>query len=72
MGKPCRYLAVTALILGPLFWCVGLLLRTLAVATANFTPADAARFGAEQFAAREQLAAYAANPALTLAGQPRS
>ena len=56
------------LILGPLFWCVGLVLRTLAVTSAGFTPGDVARFAADDFAAREQLSAYAANPALTTAG----
>jgi hypothetical protein len=63
-----RILAVTVLVLGPLFWCLGLLLRTLAVSSAGFTPEEIARHAAEQFAAREQLAAYAANPALTVAG----
>jgi hypothetical protein len=57
-----------ALILGPLFWGIGLLLRERAVATAGFTPAQTERFAAEPFAAREQLSAYLANPALTMAG----
>jgi len=56
------------LILGPLIWSAGLLLRVQAVSAAQFTPAETARFSADGFAAREQLAAYAANPALTTAG----
>ncbi|MEV7629648.1 hypothetical protein [Actinoplanes sp. NPDC089786] len=61
---------VTAFVLvfGPLLWSSGLLLRTLAVSSAGFTPDDVARFAAEPFAVREQLAAYAANPVLTVAG----
>lgn len=59
---------MAVLILGPLFWCMGLLLRTLAVTSAGFTPGEVARFAADDFAAREQLSAYAANPALTTAG----
>jgi len=59
---------VAGLVLGPLFWCAGLLLRTVAVTSAGFTPAQQAGFAADEFAAREQLAAYAANPALTTAG----
>ena len=47
---------------------MGLVLRTLAVTSAGFTPGDVARFAADDFAAREQLSAYAANPALTTAG----
>src|SRR5689334_3933567 len=63
-----RVLAVSALILGPLLWCVGLLLRTLAVSSAAFTDDEVARYAAEPFAVREQLAAYVANPALATAG----
>ncbi|GLY93992.1 hypothetical protein Acsp02_12480 [Actinoplanes sp. NBRC 103695] len=61
-------MAAVVLVLGPLCWFVGLLLRTLAVSSAGFTPAEVAQFGAEPFAVREQLAAYVANPALTVAG----
>ncbi|MEU4164067.1 hypothetical protein [Actinoplanes sp. NPDC026670] len=61
-----RWLVASVLILGPLFWCVGLLLRTRAVASASFTPEEVARFATEEFAARQQLAAYAANPGLTI------
>jgi hypothetical protein len=49
-------------------WGVGLLLREHAVSAAGFTPEQTARFTAEPFAAREQLSAYAADPALTVAG----
>jgi hypothetical protein len=68
MVPAARLLAVVALVLGPLFWCVGLLLRTLALSSAGFTTDELARHAAEPFAVREQLAAYAANPALTTAG----
>jgi hypothetical protein len=61
-------LAAGVLILGPLLWFVGLFLRAQAVASAGFTAEEMARFSAEQFAAREQLAAYAANPVLTVSG----
>jgi hypothetical protein len=63
-----RLLAVTVLILGPLLWCVGLLLRTQAVSSAGFTPEEVAQYASEPFAVREQLATYAANPALIVAG----
>ena len=59
---------MSVLVLGPLLWCVGLSLRTQAVTSARFTPEEVARYAAEPFAVREQLAAYAANPALTVAG----
>ena len=68
LTTPARILAVGALFLGPLFWCVGLLLRTQAVSSAAFTDDEVARYAAEPFAVREQLAAYAANPALATAG----
>jgi hypothetical protein len=63
-----RAVAAAVLILGPLLWCLGLVLRTLAVSSAGFTTEEVAQFAADQFAVREQLAAYAANPALTVAG----
>jgi hypothetical protein len=63
-----RYLTATVLIAGPLVWCVGLFLRWRAVSSAGFDPGDVARFAAEPFAVREQLAAYAGNPSLTIAG----
>lgn len=63
-----RNLAVAVLVLGPLLWCVGLLLRAQAVSSAGFTAEDVAQFAAEPFAVREQLATYAENPALTISG----
>jgi hypothetical protein len=68
LTKVGRILGPSALILGPLFWCVGLSLRTQAVSSAGFTREELTQHATEQFAAREQLATYAANPALTIAG----
>lgn len=61
-------MAAVVLVVGQLSWFMGLLLRTLAVSSAGFTSDEVALFAAEPFAAREQLAAYAANPTLTIAG----
>lgn len=55
-----RYLNGVALILGPLAWLAGLIVRHLA--------ARDIELGELPFAAPEQLVAYAQNPALTTAG----
>jgi hypothetical protein len=59
---------VLALLTGPLVWFAALLVRHLGVETAGFTTAERDRFGAEPFAAPEQLAAYARQPELVTAG----
>ncbi|MDH2428216.1 hypothetical protein [Sphaerisporangium sp. TRM90804] len=65
---PGRIIGGTALVLGPVVWFAGLLLRHLGVRSAAFTPAQAEAFAAQPFAAPEQLAAYLAHPALVTAG----
>ncbi|TDE51547.1 hypothetical protein E1295_18255 [Nonomuraea mesophila] len=65
---PGRFIGGGALVLGPLLWFAGLTLRHLAQSTAEFTPQQQASFDAQPFAAPEQLAAYALNPALATAG----
>lgn len=57
-----------ALIVGPVLWLAGLVVRHLAVETAGFSPQQRRWFDEQSFAAPEQLAAYAHNPELVTAG----
>ncbi|MFG3258998.1 hypothetical protein [Streptomyces sp. NPDC048172] len=65
---PGRVVGGVTLVLGPVVWCVGLLLRHLAVETAGFTSAQRAAFDRQMFDAPEELAAYQVNPGLVTAG----
>lgn len=64
---PGRYIGGTALIVAPIAWCIGLLLRSL-VHRAGFTDAELEHFDRQPFAAPGQLAAYAEDPTLVRAG----
>ncbi|WP_283136488.1 hypothetical protein [Rhizohabitans arisaemae] len=65
---PGRFIGGAALVLAPVVWFAGLLLRYLALETAGFTPAQTEWFDRQPFAAPGQLAAYAQNPGLVTAG----
>lgn len=65
---PGRFIGGTTMIIGPLVWFAGLLVRYLAVHVADLTPEQRARFDAQNFAAPRELAAYAQEPALVTAG----
>ena len=65
---PGRIVGGAALILAPLVWSAGLLLRYLAVNSVAFSPEQLAEFDRQPFAAPMQLAVYAENPALVTAG----
>ncbi|GGP53760.1 hypothetical protein [Saccharothrix coeruleofusca] len=65
---PGRVIGGTALVLGPLVWLTGLLLRHLAQRSATFSAEQVDWFARQPFAAASQLAVYLANPALTTAG----
>ncbi|MDA3646689.1 hypothetical protein LZ318_02195 [Saccharopolyspora indica] len=65
---PGRLIGGTALIVGPLVWFAGLLVRHLGVRAAEFTPQQEAYFAAQTFDAPSQLAAYAQHPSLVTAG----
>ncbi|MEV6865785.1 hypothetical protein AB0M44_32910 [Streptosporangium subroseum] len=65
---PGRIIGGAALVLGPIVWSAGLLLRYLALHSGAFTPEQLERFGRQPFAAPSQLAAYMENPALVTAG----
>ncbi|KFU80577.1 hypothetical protein SAMN04489729_4486 [Amycolatopsis lurida] len=64
-GKTGRWIGGVVLILAPLVWCAGLLLRHLVLK--DFTPEQVAWFDQQPFAAPGQLAAYAANPGFVTA-----
>ena len=64
---PGRYIGGAALIVAPIAWCIGLLLRSVVHRT-GFTAAELEHFDRQPFAAPGQLAAYAENPALVTAG----
>ncbi|SDL35395.1 hypothetical protein [Nonomuraea jiangxiensis] len=66
---PGRFIGGGALVLGPLLWCAGLLLRYLAESTAGFTPEQRAYFATQPFAAPEQPAAYTVNPGRACTGR---
>lgn len=65
---PGRLIGGTTMIVGPLVWFAGLLVRYLAVQLSDLTPEQRARFDAQNFAAPRELAAYAQEPALVTAG----
>jgi hypothetical protein len=65
---PGRVIGGVALVAGPIAWFVGLLLRYLGLSTAGFPPERLAWFAAQDFALSSQLAAYAANPTVVIAG----
>lgn len=62
---PGRWIGGVALILAPLVWFTGLLLRHLVLR--DFTPEQIEFFDRQPFAAPGQLAAYAADPAFVTA-----
>ncbi|MFD5948392.1 hypothetical protein ACFWAZ_24710 [Streptomyces collinus] len=64
---PGRIIGGAALVLGPVVWSAGLLLRYLTRDSVVLAPGQAGEFGKE-FAAPSQLAAYAHNPGLVTAG----
>lgn len=57
-----------ALVLGPLLWLAGLLVRAFAQRTAALSPEERAALEESVFSAPDQLALYAQNPALVTAG----
>ncbi|MEV0353343.1 hypothetical protein AB0H88_46980 [Nonomuraea sp. NPDC050680] len=65
---PGRIAGGAALVVAPVVWFAGLLLRHLGFATADFTAEQLTRFDQQPFAAMGQMAAYAGNPALVTAG----
>ncbi|TWF93208.1 hypothetical protein FHU35_1548 [Saccharopolyspora dendranthemae] len=56
------------MIIGPLVWFAGLLVRHLAIQFSGLTSEQRAHFDAQNFAAPRELAAYAQDPALVTAG----
>lgn len=65
---PGRIVGGGALVLGPVLWCVGLLLRHLAPRSGVFGPQQWESLARQPFAAPSQLAAYLVDPALMTAG----
>ncbi|MEO3812554.1 hypothetical protein ABGB17_26435 [Sphaerisporangium sp. B11E5] len=65
---PGRGIGGAALVLGPLLWAAGLLLRYLGLRSAGFTPAELEWFGRQPFAVHSQVAAYVENPGTVTAG----
>ncbi|MEU4539162.1 hypothetical protein AB0G15_30340 [Streptosporangium sp. NPDC023825] len=65
---PGRLIGGVALVIGPIVWFAGLLLRHLILRSGAFTSEQLARFGEQPFAAPAQLAAYARDPSLVTAG----
>lgn len=64
---PGRLIGGVALVLGPVAWFCGLLLRYLALSSGALTAEQLAAFAREPFAASSQLAVYAAEPELITA-----
>ncbi|MGW5694166.1 hypothetical protein ACWEWX_25375 [Streptomyces asiaticus] len=64
---PGRVIGGTALVVGPVVWFVGLLLRYLSLHSGEFTSEQLEAFDRQPFAAPSQLAAYAENPTLVTA-----
>ena len=56
------------MIVGPLLWLSALIVRSLALRLATFTPEQQASFASQPFAAPAQLAAYEQLPGLVTAG----
>ncbi|OEU96250.1 hypothetical protein [Streptomyces oceani] len=65
---PGRVIGGVALIVGPLVWFAGLLVRHIGVQVADFTPDQQALFDKQMLTAPEQLTAYAQHPQLVMAG----
>ena len=65
---PGRIIGGTTMIIGPLVWFAGLLVRHLAIQFSGLTSEQRAHFDAQNFAAPRELAAYAQDPALVTAG----
>ncbi|MBI0379947.1 hypothetical protein JBE27_27615 [Streptomyces albiflaviniger] len=61
---PGRVIGGMALVVGPVVWFVGLLLRYLSLHSGEFTSEQLEAFDRQPFAAPSQPAAYAENPAL--------
>ncbi|RCV48864.1 hypothetical protein [Marinitenerispora sediminis] len=61
-GFPGRRIGGAALVVAPLLWCLGLVLRHLALRGGAFTDAELRAFDAQPFMAGAQLAAYAESP----------
>jgi hypothetical protein len=61
---PGRLIGGVALVVGPIAWFCGLLLRYLALSSDALTAEQLAAFAREPFAAPSQLAAYAADNAI--------
>jgi hypothetical protein len=64
---PGRLIGGVSLVVGPVAWLSGLLLRHLVLRTGALTPEQLAAFAEEPFAAPSQLAAYVGEPALVTA-----
>lgn len=65
---PGRLIGGTALIVGPLVFLAGLLVRYLGLQAADFTLRQQIWFNQQTFDAPSQLAAYAQHPGLVTAG----
>jgi hypothetical protein len=65
---PGRWIGGIALLVGPVVFLAGLVVRHVAVAVATFSPAQEAWFDEQTFAAPRQLAAYAQHPGLVTTG----
>ncbi|GAA3760743.1 hypothetical protein [Salinactinospora qingdaonensis] len=65
---PGRWVSGTALVLGPLLWLAGLLVRNHAQRATVLGPEERAALEESIFAAPEQLAVYEQNPGLVTAG----
>lgn len=65
---PGRLIGGGCLIVGPLVFLAGLVVRHTGSRVARFTPEQQAAFARDQFAAPGQLAAYAQHPDLVVAG----
>lgn len=67
-GFPGRWVSEAALVLGPLLWLTGLLVRDFAQRTAGLGPEERAALEGSLFAAPDPLALYAQNPTLVATG----
>lgn len=65
---PGRWIGGIALLVGPVVFLTGLVVRHVGVSMATFTPAQEAWFDEQTFAAPRQLAAYAQHPGLVTTG----
>jgi hypothetical protein len=65
---PGRWIGGVALLVGPMVFLAGLVVRHIGVSVATFTPAQEAWFDEQTFAAPRELAAYAQHPGLVTTG----